>query len=274
MESDHVLLAFGLTLLAGMATGIGSMIALLTRKISYRVLSAALGFSAGFMIYVSFVEILAEARLDLINFLGQSWGSWVTIIAFFSGMALIAVIDRLVPEAENPHEAPRRIEQMALSADRAKTHENGKLMRIGFMSALAIAIHNFPEGIATFTAAVKSPRLGIAIAIAIAIHNIPEGIAVSIPVYFATGSRKKAFRLSALSGFSEPLGAIIGYLVLMPVMNALTMGIMFALVAGIMVYISLDELLPTAREYGSSHLAIYGLIAGMAVMAVSVQLFK
>lgn len=273
MGSNHVLLAFGLTLLAGMATGIGSLIALLSRKVSYRVLSAALGFSAGFMIYVSFVEILAEARLDLVAFLGQSRGSWVTIIAFFSGMALIAVIDRLVPEVENPHEA-RRIEQMNLSPDQAKAHENGKLMRIGFMSALAIAIHNFPEGIATFTAAVKSPRLGIAIAIAIAIHNIPEGIAVSIPVYFATGSRKKAFRLSALSGFSEPLGAVIGFLVLMPIMNALTMGIMFALIAGIMVYISLDELLPTAREYGSSHLAIYGLIAGMAIMAVSVQLFK
>lgn len=272
MDSGRILFAFGLTLLAGMATGIGSLIALLSRKTSYRLLSAALGFSAGFMIYVSFVEILLEARLDLVNFLGESRGAWVTVIAFFSGMLLIAVIDRLVPEAGNPHEA-RRVEEMHMPPG-LKVPDSGKLMRIGFMSALAIAIHNFPEGIATFTASVQSPRLGIAIAVAIAIHNIPEGIAVAIPVYCATGSRKKAFTLSLLSGFSEPLGAVIGFLVLLPIMNELTMGIMFAFVAGIMVFISLDELLPAAREYGSSHLAIYGLMAGMAVMAFSLQLFN
>lgn len=265
MDSQRILFAFGLTLFAGMATGIGSVIALISRKTSYRFLSAALGFSAGFMIYVSFVEMLSEARIDLVGFLGESKGTWATVIAFFSGMLLIAVIDRLVPEVENPHEA-RRVEQM-------NSCDSSKLMRIGFMSALAIAIHNFPEGIATFIASIQSPKLGIAIAIAIAIHNIPEGIAVAIPVYCATGSRKKAFRLSLLSGFSEPLGAAIGFLVLMPIMNELTMGIMFALVAGIMVFISLDELLPTAREYGSSHLAIYSLMVGMALMAISMQLF-
>ena len=146
-------------------------------------------------------------------------------------------------------------------------------MRMGLFTALAIAIHNFPEGLATFTAALTEPKLGIAIAVAIAIHNIPEGIAVSVPIYFATGDKKKAFWLSFLSGLAEPVGALIGYLILLPFMNELVFGILFAGVAGIMVFISLDELLPAAQKYGEHHLSIYGLIAGMIVMAVSLVLF-
>ena len=222
------------------------------------------------MIYVSFVDILAEARKALVQSWGTTNGSWATILFFFAGVVLIAVIDRLVPEVENPH-AARQIELMSDTSLAAC--DRSKLMRLGVISAMAIAIHNFPEGIATFTAAFHSPKLGIAIAIAIAIHNIPEGIAVAIPIYCATGSRRKAFRYSALSGLAEPVGAVIGFLILAPFLNGTTMGIMFAIIAGIMIYISLDELLPSAREYGSAHLAIYGLIAGMMVMAISLQLF-
>ncbi|MDO8898827.1 MAG: ZIP family metal transporter, partial [Bacteroidales bacterium] len=140
-------------------------------------------------------------------------------------------------------------------------------------TALAIAIHNFPEGLATFTAALTDPALGVAIAVAIAIHNIPEGIAVSVPIYFATGNRKKAFWLSFSSGLAEPVGALVGFLILMPFLNPMVFGLLFALVAGIMVFISLDELLPAAEEYGEHHLSIYGLVAGMAVMAISLLLF-
>ena len=146
-------------------------------------------------------------------------------------------------------------------------------MRLGTFTALAIAIHNFPEGLATFTSAIKDPALGVAIAVAVAIHNIPEGIAVSVPIYYATGDRKKAFTLSFLSGLSEPVGAIIGYLILYRFFNDVVYGVLFASVAGIMVFISLDELLPTAREYGEAHLSIYGMVAGMLVMAVSLLLF-
>jgi len=138
--------------------------------------------------------------------------------------------------------------------------------------ALAILIHNFPEGLASFTSVVSNPNLGIVVALAIAIHNIPEGIAVSIPVYCATGSKKKALGLSLLSGLSEPIGALVGYAILAPFMNDTIFGILFAGVAGIMVFISLDELLPTAREYGEHHLSMYGLIGGMIVMAVSLLL--
>jgi len=307
-DTNTILIAFGLTLFAGLSTGIGSMIAWTCKRTNTRFLSVALGFSAGVMIYVSFVEIFGEARHLLTGALGDTSGNWVTVGGFFAGILIIALIDKLVPAADNPHEL-HSIEEMEDGPGSAKAckgihsdsasgaahaadahdrkHHHGhkhrhtnrhqhykkRLMRLGLFTAVAIAIHNFPEGIATFVASLKDPSLGITIAVAIAIHNIPEGIAVSVPVYFATGSRKKAFKWSLLSGLSEPLGALVGFAVLSAVMNDVVFGVLFAAVAGIMVFISLDELLPTAREYGEPHLSIYGMVAGMAVMAVSLLLF-
>ncbi|WP_430811305.1 MULTISPECIES: zinc transporter ZupT [unclassified Carboxylicivirga] len=269
MEFNNILFAFALTLFAGLSTGIGSAMAFFAKRTNTRFLALSLGFSAGVMIYVSFVEIFMKAKNTLIANYGEAPGTWYTVLAFFGGVIFIALIDKFIPSAENPHEL-HSIEEMNRRSGQVK---DKKLMRMGTFTALAIGIHNFPEGLATFTAALQDPNLGIAIAIAIAIHNIPEGIAVSVPVYFATGNRKKAFRLSFLSGLSEPIGALIGYLILMPFMTPLTFGIIFAGVAGIMVFISLDELLPSAREYGEHHLSIYGLFAGMAVMAISLLLF-
>jgi len=268
MEYSNIWPAFGLTLLAGLATGIGSIIGFASKKFNPGFLSGALGFSAGVMIYVSFVEILVEGNDLLTLVYGPNKGSWITVFAFFTGISVIAVIDKLVPSFQNPHEVH--------STDKYKTmneEDRQKLMRMGLFSALAIAIHNFPEGLATFMSALSDPALGISIAIAIAIHNIPEGLAVSVPVYYATKSRRKAFILSFLSGLSEPVGALIGYFILKPVFNETTLGFVFASVAGIMIYISLDELLPTAEEYGEHHIAMFGVISGMAVMAVSLLLF-
>ena len=262
-----VLLAFGLTLIAGLSTGIGSLIAFLSKRTSRRFLSVSLGFSAGVMVYVSMVEILATAQESLTAGLGARGGAWATVAAFFGGMLLIAVIDKLIPSEENPHEA-RPVESEREGAPRPQ-----KLMRMGVLTALAIAVHNFPEGLATFVSALQEPNVAIPIVAAIAIHNIPEGIAVSVPIYQATGSRRKAFCYSFLSGLAEPLGALVGYLLLLPLMSDAVFGVIFAAVAGIMVFISFDELLPAAREYGEHHLSIYGLISGMAVMAVSLLLF-
>jgi ZIP family zinc transporter len=265
METQTILYAFGLTLFAGLSTGIGSALAFFAKRTNTKLLSVALGFSAGVMIYVSFVELFTAADQALIKELGKTKGSWLTVGAFFGGMLLIAFVDKLVPSFENPHEI-HKIEEMA---NTDKSSSNRKLLRLGVFSALAIGIHNFPEGLATFAAALKDISIGIPIAVAIAIHNIPEGIAVSIPIFYATGSRKKAFTYSFLSGLAEPLGAVIGYLVLYSYFNDTVFGILFAMVAGIMVFISLDELLPAAGEYGEHHLSIYGLVAGMVVMAVS-----
>ena len=262
-------MAFGLTLFAGLATGIGSALAFFAKRTNTRFLSMALGFSAGVMIYVSMIEIFWKAKEALCIEWGEKGGYWATTIAFFAGIAVIGLIDKLVPSFENPHEA-HQVDEME-DADRANQFK--KLHRMGLFTALAIAIHNFPEGLATFAAAVKDPHLGIAVATAIAIHNIPEGIAVSVPIYYATGSRRKAFIYSFLSGVSEPVGALVGFFVLWKFMNNITFGLLFALVAGIMVYISLDELLPSAEKYGEHHLCIYGLISGMAVMALSLLMF-
>jgi ZIP family zinc transporter len=265
---NTLLFAFGLTLFAGLSTGIGSALAFFANRTNTRFLSISLGFSAGVMIYVSMIEIFVKARQSLSATLSEQSAYMYTVIFFFAGMGLIAIIDRFIPSAENPHEI-RMVEAMQKST----VNDNQKLMRMGVLTALAIAIHNFPEGLATFTAALSDPGLGIAIAVAIAIHNIPEGIAVSIPIYYATGNRKKAFWHSFASGLAEPVGAVVGYLILLPFMGPLVFGCLFAAVAGIMVFISLDELLPSAREYGEHHLSIYGLIAGMMVMAVSLLLF-
>jgi len=267
MLEGNVLFAFALTVFAGLSTGIGSALAFYSKKTNEKFLSAALGFSAGVMIYVSFVEIMPKALESLEAAYGYSKGYVYTTVAFFIGILIIGLIDKLVPEQENPHEIHSPDE---MTSDQIREKE---LLRMGMFSALAIAIHNFPEGLATFIGALNDPALGVSIAVAIAIHNIPEGIAVSVPIYYATGDKKKAFMYSFLSGLSEPLGAIIGYFILRNFISDALFGVVFAGVAGIMVYISLDELLPTAEKYGEHHIAITGLIAGMAVMATSLVLF-
>jgi len=267
MEFERIAFAFLLTLFAGLSTGIGSAIAFFAKRTNTKFLSISLGFSAGVMIYVSMVEIYFKAQESLIGSLGERLGSWVNVLSFFGGMLLIALIDKFIPSAENPHEI-RGVEDLNV-----KEPSKDSLMRMGLFTALAVGIHNFPEGLATFVSALQDPKIAIPIAIAIAIHNIPEGIAVSVPIYYATGSKRKAFLYSFLSGLSEPIGALVGYLILMPFMNDTIFGILFASVAGIMVFISLDELLPSAQRYGEHHLSIFGMMAGMAVMALSLLLF-
>ncbi len=261
--NETIIYALLLTTFAGLSTGIGSALAFFTKKTNKAFLAISLGFSGGVMIYVSFVDILVKAIESLEQVYSESTAAWYGVGAFFLGIIIIMIIDRFIPSFENPHE-PKQIEDMNAPKD------DKKLYRMGLFTALAIGIHNFPEGIATFSAYLVDPSIGIPIAIAIAIHNIPEGIAVSIPVYYSTGSRKKAFWLSFSSGLSEPVGAIIGYMILHTILTPATFGFLFAAVGGIMVFISVDELLPTAREYDHGHKAIYGMIAGMAVMAFSI----
>ncbi|MBR1964329.1 MAG: zinc transporter ZupT [Muribaculaceae bacterium] len=258
-----ILMALGLTMVAGLSTGIGSLMAFFSKATNTRFLSAALGLSAGVMVYVSFMELMPDA-IDKISavFPGKD-GMVYVLLAFFAGIALIALIDFFIPEDENPHEFHA---QMA-------SKNNVKLQRTGFMLALAIGIHNFPEGMATFVAALDGMDVALPIVVAIAIHNIPEGIAVSVPIYHATGSRKKALLYSSLTGLAEPIGALIGLLLLQTFWTAEMGAYMLAGVAGIMVYISFDELLPGAEEYGHHHFAIGGVIVGMAIMAFSLLLF-
>lgn len=250
--------ALMLTVFAGLSTGIGSIIALFAKRTNTKFLSLSLGFSAGVMLYVSMIEIFAKAKNYLVNANGEKNGYWICVIAFFAGIILIALIDFFIPSTDS---------------DIGSKNQNTNLGRMGIMTALAIGIHNFPEGIATFTSALKDPVLGVAIAVAISIHNIPEGIATSLPIYFSDGKKTKAFLISFLSGMTEPIGAILGYIVLRPFLNDTIFGILFSAVAGIMVFISLEELIPMAHEYEKSKITIIGVILGMIVMAVSLLLF-
>jgi ZIP family zinc transporter len=250
----NIIPALILTAIAGLSTGIGSAIAYFIRKPKIIYLSFSLGLSAGVMIYVSFMELLPRA----IETVTQIWG----IAAFFIGIAFIGLIDMLIPEAENPHgykglndTTPARVDE--------------SLMRTALFTALAIGIHNFPEGLATFGTTLSDVKLGVFIAIAIAIHNIPEGISVSMPIFYATGNKNKAFFYSFLSGIAEPVGAGLGFLILLPFLSQHLLASLLAFIAGIMVYVSLDSLLPMAHRYGHGHTVILGIVLGMLIMAVS-----
>ncbi|EAI5719444.1 zinc transporter ZupT [Campylobacter jejuni] len=283
---EQIFIAILLTLFAGFSTAIGSTIAFFSRKDGLRVLSLGLGFSAGVMIYISFMEILPTALKDFKNHYDSHWAELLGLACFFGGILISLLIDKLIPEDVNPHEPKEDLSELKIcplpqkGQNPPKFHPGEKLHQIntkalkrtGIFTALAIAIHNFPEGFATFISSLDNLTLGIAIAIAVAIHNIPEGLAVSLPIYHATGDKKKAFIYSALSGLAEPLGAFVGALILLPFIGDLTLAISFAVIAGIMVFISLDELLPAAKTYDKAHDSLYGLIAGMAIMALSLNL--
>jgi len=254
MSLNQIWFPILLTVIAGISTGIGGLIAISIKDLKKSYLKFSLGLSAGVMIYVSFVELLSSAIKNI--------GFFKSNLAFFSGMAVIMIIDFLIP-----HDY---IEEHIKTSP-----QNKKIMTAGVLTAIGIAIHNFPEGIAVLVSTLGNVNLGISVAFAITIHNIPEGIAVAMPVFYATKSRKKAFWYSLLSGIAEPIGAIIGIVILMPFISPLILSLSFAFVAGIMIFISFDELLPLCYgECGESHLSIIGIILGMLIMAVSLHLIK
>ncbi len=265
---QNVINAFILSTFAGLSTGIGAAIPLFAKTANKSILSLGMGFSGGVMIYVSLVELLPDSQAAMAKEIAEKQAEWTALAAFFTGMLLIAIIDKLVPDTINPH----HLKTVESSYD--ETLRQKKLVRTGLMTAAAIAIHNFPEGIATFMSAMHDPKLGLSIALAVAVHNIPEGIAVFVPLYFAFNSRRKAFLYAFASGLAEPLGALAAYLFLLPFLTPIVFGCVLASVAGIMVFISFDELIPAALEYGKPHTSIYGIVGGMAIMAISIALFK
>ncbi|MBR4508707.1 MAG: zinc transporter ZupT [Elusimicrobiaceae bacterium] len=255
---QNICFALVLTFLAGLATAIGGFFAFFFKRENLNALALGLGFSAGVMIYVSFMELLPQAKEALEQIYSAKAAESFTILFFFIGTLLAWLIDYFLPS--------HHLENKSLNKET-------KLHHIGLFTAVALAIHNFPEGLTTFMATLINTTTGISIALAIALHNIPEGISVALPIYHATNNKKKAFFYATLSGLAEPIGAIIGYLLLRNFLKGPAFGISFALTAGIMIYISLDELLPTAHEYGEGHKVIWGILAGMLVMALGLLLF-
>lgn len=262
---SNILIALGVTAAAGMATAIGSVMVFFSKTPNPRVLAFGLAFAGGAMVYVSLSEILNKSIASFTLDHGSQMGFAYGTLAFLAGILLIALIDLLVP---NPHEG------LEDAHGAYHDHNHKYIKRVGLMTALAITAHNFPEGLATFFATLESPQVGLPLAFAIAIHNIPEGVSIAVPIYFATHSKSKAFMACLLSGLAEPVGAIGGYLLLSPFLSNTVFGAVFGVISGVMVFLSLDELLPAAKKYARGHETVYGLVSGMAALAISLVLFK
>lgn len=259
---SNVTVAFVSSALAGLATMFGALIVFVSKSDNKKFLSSALGFSAGVMIFISFMEMMPMAQENFMKTMGDKQAQWMVLASFFGSMAVFGIISHLVPEADEPHEIKTEEEM------EERSHELA-LEQVGLKSAIAIGIHNFPEGMVTFMTSLMDPAMGLSIAVAIAMHNIPEGIGVAAPIYFATGDKKRALWLTFLSGVSEPVGALLAYLLLRPFLTPTLFGVVFGAISGIMVLISFDELLPASRAYGETHLSLLGLIFGMMVMGAS-----
>ncbi len=276
MEISNVLLSFGLTLIVGLSMGAGSLLSFFVEETNKKFLALALSFSAGIMIYVSFMAILPEGMSLLEEAVGEK-GHYIALLGFFGGMFLIAVMEKLVHKYigdshGHDHEEHENRDHSEGDHHEEKTDDK-HLSKLGLMSAVAIAIHNLPEGLAIFTAGLKDITLALPIAAAVIIHNIPLSIAISVPIYYSSGSKKKAFVYTLLVGLCQPLGAIIGYLLFSKFFTDTLFGFLFSVVAGIMIFVSLDELLPASQKYEDHHLSVYGAIAGMIVMAISLGVF-
>ena len=269
---NDVLFAFILTLIAGLATGIGGLIVMFSNVTNKKFLSVCLSFSAGVMIYISFAEIFLEAFESLEYVYGDGMGYLILTVSFFGGIIIMAIIDRFIPHDESHTESL----EISTEHEYASLKEKRELKRTGISSTIAVAIHNFPEGLITFMAALYDPAMGVAIAVAIIIHNIPEGIAMAAPIYHATGSKAKALMVSIGAGLTEPLGALVAWLLLRNIFDNVegAFGIIFAVVAGIMVFVAIHQLLPAAQKYGKHHLVMKWLFAGMAVMAISLVVLE
>ncbi|MCB1527179.1 MAG: zinc transporter ZupT [Hyphomicrobiaceae bacterium] len=269
--SEPVLIAFGVCAAAAAATILGSVFVLRANNANPRLLAFGLAFAGGAMVYVSLVEIFNKSVIAFTAGYGVKTGYAYATLAFFAGILMLAVIDRVIP---NPHEG---------MDEREVLHEHGhhhagvakpNVARVGLLAAMAITAHNFPEGLATFFATLDNPVVGMPLAMAIAIHNIPEGVSIAIPVYYATGSRAKAVAATAISALAEPAGALIGYLLLAPFLTQAVFGAVFGIIAGVMVFLALDELMPEAKRYSQGHETVYGMVTGMAALALSLVLFK
>ena len=259
---SNVAIAFLSSALAGLATMLGAVIVFLSKSDNKKFLSSALGFSAGVMIYISFMEMMPMAQENFLKTMADKQSQWMMLASFFGAMAVFGLISHLVPEADAPHDIKTEHELEEKSKELA-------LEVVGLKRAIAIGVHNFPEGMVTFMTGLMDPAMGLSIAVAIAMHNIPEGIGVAAPIYFATGDKKRALWLTFLSGVSEPVGAMLAYLLLRPFLTPTLFGVVFGAISGIMVLISFDELLPASRAYGETHLSLLGLIFGMMVMGAS-----
>lgn len=260
--ASNVVIAFLVCLFAGLSTVVGAAFLLRAEKLNPRVLAFGLAFAGGAMVYVSLGEIFTKSLVAFSQSYVDKQAYTYATLAFFAGVMLLVFVDLLVP---NPHNG---------STVNGAAHDPDYVKRVGVLAAVAISAHNLPEGLATFFATLDDPLVGLPLAAAIAIHNIPEGVSIAIPIYYATGSKKKALGATVISAMAEPVGALVGYIVLAPYLSPTVFGVVFGVIAGAMVFLALDELLPAAKRYAKGHETVYGMVLGMAVLAASLVMFR
>ena len=253
MLNNQSFIPFLLSLMAGLSTVIGAFIVFFSKSQNKKLITFALAFSAGVMITVSFTDLFVSAEETLSKYNGKLNGVLLSILFLLSGSFVALLIDKFIPDEPkaNPSEP------------------SGKLYRVGFVSMIALMIHNFPEGIATFVSGYENTTLGISIALAIALHNIPEGISVAMPIYYSTKSKYQAFKYTLFSGLAEPVGALLAFLFLRPYINEIILAIIFAIVSGIMLYISFAELIPASRQYGYHKIYLFSIFLGICIIPLS-----
>lgn len=273
---SNVLISFLLTLFVGLTMGLGSLFSFLIKGENKKFLSFALSFSAGIMLYISFMAILPESIHLIEETIPGTWGHLVVLASFFGGMIFTALLERWVHSIGghyHPHIDDHGSHSHSHDHSHEEEEEKNHLEKLGLMTAVSIAIHNLPEGLAIFTAGLKDITIAIPLAVAVILHNIPLSIAIAVPIYYSTGSKKKAFLYPTLVGLCQPLGAIVGYMVFANFFNDLLFGVLFGIISGIMIFVSLDELLPASQKYEDHHYSVYGTILGMLVMAISLMFF-
>lgn len=263
ITSNNVVMAFLVCIAAAASTLIGGLSIFTSKKSNTRLLSFGLAFAGGAMVYISLVEIFWKSFSDFSKIYSENEAYNYATLAFFGGVFLVALVDKLIPNPHNP-----------LEDEKSEEGDKAHIKRVGLMAALAITAHNIPEGMATFFATLEDPNVGMSLAFAIAVHNIPEGISIAVPVYCATGDKKYTFTACLISAVAEPIGAALGYIVLAPFLSPAIFATVFGVIAGIMVFLAMDELLPTAKRYSKGHDTVYGMVSGMAVIALSLILFR
>jgi ZIP family zinc transporter len=273
---NNVIFALTLTIIAGLATSLGGALILFSKIRDKKFLSICLSFSAGAMLYIAFAEILLEAFESMKHQFGGQSGYLIATLAFFAGVIIMAIIDKFIPHDDHDENSLKLLSSKQKKRLEYLSKDDKELKRTGVLSAIAVAMHNLPEGIITFMAVMHDPALGIAIAIAIIIHNIPEGISIAAPIYYSTGSKMKGFFMCAGAGIAEFVGSLIAWLFIYNIFGNIegVFGIPFAFVAGVMVFVAIHKLLPAAQRYGEHHAVMRWLFYGMAVMAISLVLLE
>lgn len=245
---NNITMAFLLTTIAGLSTIIGTLIIYIKTNNQDKIIVSSLSFAASIMICLSICDLIPESIKIISSFYNSTITIILCILFMIVGIVLSMLIDYKIPN-------------------------NKELYKVGIVSMIAIIIHNIPEGIATFIATTNDTTLGLKLTLAIALHNIPEGITIAIPIYYSTNSKKKAFLYSLVSGFSEPFGAIITYIFLKEYITIKILGILFSIIAGIMLYISFYELLSSTKKYNQNKRSKLFFIIGCILSIIYFTIF-